>query len=58
MNNNPKVFWRGQEITGVTGVTVHVDEDDRRVKLRISGSQDILYAEMIAAGVAIKKVGE
>lgn len=53
--DNAKVYWKGQEITGITRAQITYDEDESRVKLNVSGDQDAIYAEMIVDGIIIKK---
>lgn len=52
----PQLYWNGQVLAGVRRVHIHVDEDDSRVKVVLSGTQDDLYAEMVASGITVKKV--
>lgn len=52
----PNIFWNGIKIDGVIRLHVHNDEEDHRVKLVVSGNQDLIYAEMAEVGIAIKKV--
>ena len=54
--SSPEVFWNGVKVEGVKRVHVHNDEDDHRVKLVVSGTQDQLYAEMIVGGIHVRKV--
>lgn len=50
------IYWKGQKVEGIESVMVHADDDGQMVKLRVSGSQTALYAEMEAAGIRIRRV--
>lgn len=57
---NPAVFWRGQRVPGVTGIKVDWEDDEQRVKLKITS---MYYAderqqidEMRAAGIVVKEI--
>lgn len=52
----PEVYWNGAQVAGVKRIHIHSDEDESRVKLVVSGIQDQVYAEMIVAGINVKKV--
>lgn len=51
----PKVFWNGVEVSGVTEIQSSWEKGESRVKLRLSGTEDSMYMEMISAGIVIKK---
>lgn len=52
----PKVFWKGQEVVGISRIQVNVDVDDEtEVKLKVNGNNDVLYMEMVDSGINIKK---
>lgn len=53
--NAPQVFWNGRPVPGITSIRVDWEHDDQRVKLRVNGTDDALYAEMIASGINIKR---
>lgn len=50
------VWWKGQKVEGVEAVMVHADDDSQTVKLRVSGDQTALHADMEAAGIRIRRV--
>lgn len=50
----PKVFWNGQEVPGIVGITASNTGTTPRVVLNIA--EDPLLAEMQAAGVIIRRV--
>lgn len=49
----PQVFWNGTPVPGVVGIVVDNDSDSQRVVLKVQ--EDPILAEMIAAGVVIKR---
>jgi hypothetical protein len=51
-------FWRGTRLFEVLSFVAHVDEDTHHVRLRVLNSvtYDAQYAEMVAAGIGVKKV--
>lgn len=51
----PEVYWNGRLVSGVKRIHVHSDEDESRVKLVVNGNDDETYAQMIVAGVHVKK---
>ena len=55
----PKYFWKGVELTEVRRMVAHADEDTHHVKLHVDHTTtfDQQYAEMVAAGIKIKKGG-
>ncbi len=55
----PTYLWRGVELAEVRRIVAHVDEDTVHVKLHVDNTTnyDAQYAEMIAAGMKIKKGG-
>lgn len=50
----PKVFWNGQEVPGIVGITASNTGTTPRVVLNIA--EDPLLAEMQAAGIIIRMV--
>lgn len=55
--NNPKLYWKGQELTEVTRVLFQSSGDLASVKLKALNTTnfDVVYAEMELAGIDIKK---
>lgn len=53
--DDPQVFWNGKRVEGVKRIHIHNDEDESRVKLVVSGTDDETYAQMIVAGINVKK---
>lgn len=54
---DPKVFWNGKELAGILSVRVDCDDDEQRIKIKVSSSaSDELVAEMLAGGINIKRV--
>ena len=51
----PQVFWNGKTVTGIVGIKVDWEDDEQRVKLKVNGTDDALYAEMLAGGINIKR---
>jgi hypothetical protein len=50
----PKVFWNGQEVPGIVGITASNTSASPRVVLNVA--EDPLLAEMQAAGIIIRRV--
>lgn len=50
-----KVFWKGQAVPGVVSVKLNYGEGESNVKIKVNGTADALYLELITAGVQIKK---
>lgn len=53
--DKPGVFWNGKPVPGVNQIKVEWERGDRVVVLRVNGSDDTLYMEMVAAGIRVKK---
>lgn len=54
----PEVFWHGAKLNHVVRVRGHSDEDGAEVTIRVNdptGAQDQIYAEMVLAGIRVKK---
>jgi hypothetical protein len=49
-----KVFWNGQEVPGIVGITIDHDAAMRRVTLKFK--EDPQLAEMQEAGITIRRV--
>jgi hypothetical protein len=50
----PQVFWNGELVDGIVGITVDNDHDSKRVIFKVR--EDALFAEMQAAGITIRRV--
>ena len=50
----PQVFWNGQAVPGIVGISVDNDAQDHRVTLRIK--EDALISELKAAGIIVRRV--
>lgn len=52
----PRVFWGGVEVLGITEITVvNRINKEATIGLKLKGTNDALYMELIAAGIQIKK---
>jgi hypothetical protein len=53
---SPKVFWNGVQVEGITEIKVDSElGKEFMVKLKIKGTNDTQYMEMVSAGINIKK---
>lgn len=50
-----RVFWKGQEVPGIVSVKFNSEPGDLQVKLKVNGSADALYMELVSAGIIVKK---
>ena len=48
-----KVFWNGQEVTGITELSINNNAERQRVAITVA--EDQLLAEMKAAGIIIRR---
>ncbi len=48
-----KVFWNGQEVSGISEINVSNDAERQRVVITVA--EDPLLAEMKAAGITIRR---
>ena len=53
--SNAVVFWNGIEVPNITSIRVDWEQDEQRIKLKVTGSDEAMYAEMLANGIHIKK---
>ena len=55
--NTPTVqlFWRGKPVPNVTAVRTDWEHDEQRVKIKVSDIDPDLRAELLVAGVSVKK---
>lgn len=51
----PRVFWNGAEVPGVTQIKTNWEDGEQQVKLRVNGTADALYMELVTAGIVVKK---
>lgn len=51
----PQIFWNGLPVGGITKVNVEWTDKEQEVKIRVNGSDDAVYMEMVSAGINIKK---
>lgn len=51
-----KVFWNGDPVPGIVSVKLNYEDGDTQVKLKVNGTADALYMDMVSAGIFIKKV--
>lgn len=49
----PQVFWNGVVVPHIVGIRVDWENDEQRIKLKVSAS-DTIHAELTAAGILIK----
>ncbi len=56
--DTPQVFFNGVAVPGITEVKVDWEHDEQRVKLRVNGSDDAIYMQLVDAGVTVKKVSK
>lgn len=53
---SPTVYWNGRELLGILSIRVDCDDDEQRVKIKVSNyADDQLVAEMLVAGINIKR---
>lgn len=53
----PQVFWNGQAIPGLVSIKTEWEDDEARVKLKVTGeglSAD-LYNDLVTSGIVVKK---
>lgn len=48
-----KIFWNGQEVSGISEINVSNDAERQRVVITVA--EDPLLAEMKAAGITIRR---
>lgn len=55
----PQIFWNGKLVSGIVGIRVDWESDEQRIRLMVNGTEDdATYAEMLVAGVNIKRVNK
>lgn len=53
--NGDKVYWKGALVPGVLSIKLNHEDGDTQVKLKVNGTNDTLYMEMVTAGIIVKK---
>lgn len=51
----PQVYWNGVLVSGVRVVTVNNDPNHNFTRVAITVQEDLVLAEMAAAGIVIKR---
>lgn len=51
----PRVFWNGVEVPGIKSIKTNWEDGEQQVKLRVKGTADALYMELVTAGIVVKK---
>lgn len=49
----PSVFWNGVVVSGITHIRIDWENDEQRVKLKVSAI-DAVHDELRAAGITVK----
>ena len=52
--DKPTVFWNGSAVPGITGIRVEWEDDEQKVKLKVTDMELGMLAEMTVAGIAVK----
>ncbi len=52
----PVVLWNGIKLENLRRIKIKYGENDGPVKIVVAGTQDQIYAEMMIAGIQVKKV--
>lgn len=52
---SPKIFWNGEEVTGISGIKVEWSPKEQEIKLRVDGNDDADYMALVSAGISVKK---
>lgn len=50
----PTVFWNGGIVPGITGIRVDWEDDEQKVKLKVSEIDPAIQAAMLVAGITVK----
>jgi hypothetical protein len=51
---SPTVFWNGGIVPNITSIRVDWEDDEQKVKLKVSDMELGMLAEMTVAGIAVK----
>lgn len=52
---NPAIFWNGVKVPNLVSVRVDWEQDEQRVRVKVSDIDPALQAEMLAGGVMVRK---
>lgn len=52
----PEVFWKGTKVPGVVSIKANFADGESQVKLKVNGTADALYMQLVTAGIQVKKV--
>jgi hypothetical protein len=50
----PTVFWNGGIVQNVTGIRVDWEDDEQKVKIKVTDMDPAVQAAMQAAGITVK----
>ena len=53
--SSPQVFWNGKKVPSIVAIKTEWEDDEARVKLKVNGTEDALYMELVAAGITVKR---
>ena len=54
----PTVFWNGGIVPGIVGIKVDWEDDEQVIKLKVDGTDNAIYAELLVAGIHIKRASK
>ena len=54
--NTAQLFWNGQPVVGVTSIRVDWENDEQRVKIKVSAGDAAQIAALRTAGLMVKEV--
>ena len=52
---NVQIFWNGLQVPNIESVRIDWEQDEQRIKLKVTGPDDSIYTEMVASGISIKR---
>lgn len=53
-SHTPSVFWNGKPVPNITSIKVDWEDDEQRVKLRVTSMDMALYHALVSAGVSVR----
>ena len=50
----PTIFWNGAIVPNITGIRVDWEDDEQKVKLKVTDIDPAIQAAMIVSGITVK----
>jgi hypothetical protein len=56
-SREPQIYWNGVKLLNIKSIQVDWDDDDTRIKLKVSSIDPVLFNELMTGGVNVRIAG-